>query len=106
MACTARANAPIIPMALGASVMGRRVTPGPWPASVKIGQRGSVSSPVHVQLDVSLARMLAERPLDLADLESVRLVMRGNSVIDWNRVHFKSRAEVDQFLSLQLIDPE
>lgn len=60
---------------------------------------------MKIQFDVSLGRRLAETPLDLADLEAVRLVMRGNSVIDWTRVHFRSYAEVDQFLALQLMDP-
>lgn len=61
---------------------------------------------MHARYDSSLSRLLAERPLDLADLEAVRLVMRGNSVIDWNRVHFKSVEEVDAFLALQLVDTQ
>ena len=34
----------------------------------------------------------------LADLESVRLVLRGDSVIDWHRLNLTADAEVDDLL--------
>lgn len=43
--------------------------------------------------------------LDLADLEAVRLVLRGNSVIDWNRAVFPDVDHVDRFLRLNCIEP-
>ena len=46
-----------------------------------------------------------DMPLDLGDIEAVRLLLRGNSVIDWNRVHFQTHEEVDQFLRLHLFEP-
>lgn len=38
--------------------------------------------------------------MGLADLERLRLILRGGSVIDWRRMHFTHRAEVDEFLGL------
>lgn len=40
------------------------------------------------------------REMGLADLERLRLILRGGSVIDWRRMHFSSREEVDAFLVL------
>lgn len=37
-------------------------------------------------------------------LETVRLIVHGNSVIDWNRSNFRTRAEVTQFLKLHQLD--
>ncbi len=51
----------------------------------------------------------ALRPLDqlgLADLEALRLLLRGGSVIDWRRLHFQAAAEVDAYLKLNLFDLE
>ncbi len=42
----------------------------------------------------------------LGDLEKLRLVLRGGSVIDWRRLHFRSRAEVDDYLRLCLFEPD
>ena len=47
-------------------------------------------------------RPLAE--MDAADLERLRLVLRGESVIDWRRLHFRDAAQVDPFLRLNLLD--
>ncbi len=49
------------------------------------------------------------KPLDaftLADLESIRLVLRGDSVIDWRRLNFDGPEEVAEFLVSQEFDPE
>ena len=49
------------------------------------------------------------RPLEkfrLGDLEAIRLVLRGGSVIDWHRLYFSSRGEVDRFLRVNEFDPE
>jgi uncharacterized protein (TIGR04552 family) len=55
-------------------------------------------------LDLSLQQALLSQRLDVRDLEIVRLILEGNSVIDWNRVRFTSRTDVDRFLDLHLID--
>ncbi|MHB8419848.1 MAG: TIGR04552 family protein [Myxococcales bacterium] len=47
---------------------------------------------------VPLARM------GLMDIEVLRLILRGSSVIDWRRLNFASRDEVERFLQLSLFD--
>lgn len=42
--------------------------------------------------------------LDLADLEAVRLALRGSSVIDWNRAVFPDLPSVDHYLRLHRLD--
>jgi uncharacterized protein (TIGR04552 family) len=55
--------------------------------------------------------MLAQPPIPLpdrwtlGDLERMRLILRGGSVIDWRRLHFQTRDEVDQYLRLCLFEP-
>ncbi|HET6439404.1 MAG TPA: TIGR04552 family protein [Anaeromyxobacter sp.] len=47
------------------------------------------------------------RPLErmgVADLEQLRLLLRGGSVIDWMRLDFRDGAEVEDFLRLNLFD--
>ena len=51
----------------------------------------------------------AYRALDqmgISELEELRLLLRGGSVIDWRRLHFQAPAEVDAFLGLNLFDLE
>ncbi len=48
---------------------------------------------------------LTELGLDREALETVHLILRGNSVIDWNRSNFRSLEDVDRFLRLHLLDP-
>jgi len=42
----------------------------------------------------------------LGDLERMRLLLRGGSVIDWRRLHFTSREEVNRYLRLCLFEPD
>jgi uncharacterized protein (TIGR04552 family) len=42
----------------------------------------------------------------IGDLERLRLVLRGGSVIDWRRLHFDTKPEVDRYLRLCLFDPD
>lgn len=44
--------------------------------------------------------------LDLQDLEAVRMLLRGDSVVDWHRLAFNDHADVDRFLRLNEFDPE
>jgi uncharacterized protein (TIGR04552 family) len=53
-----------------------------------------------------VARPPAADELTLADTEAVRMVLRGDSVIDWFRLAFADHAEVDRFLRLNEFDPE
>ena len=43
--------------------------------------------------------------LELDDLESIRLLLRGDSVVDWHRLAFTDHAGVDRFLRLNEFDP-
>jgi uncharacterized protein (TIGR04552 family) len=43
---------------------------------------------------------------DLHDLDSVRLLLRGSSVIDWYRLHFRTKSDIDAFLRVNEIDPD
>ena len=68
-----------------------------------------VNTEARLDIDATLAAALGHRPLDLGDLDAVRLILAGNSVIDWNRAHFASLEDVDRFLQLHLLrldDPE
>nr|WP_257458118.1 TIGR04552 family protein [Archangium lipolyticum] len=42
--------------------------------------------------------------MGLRELERIRLILRGSSVIDWRRMHFQARDEVDRFLRLCQVD--
>jgi uncharacterized protein (TIGR04552 family) len=42
----------------------------------------------------------------LTDLEAVRLILRGDSVIDWHRLNFDNEAQVRDFLRVQELRPE
>lgn len=41
-----------------------------------------------------------------ADLAGIRNLLRGGSVIDWHRLYFNDRAEVDRFLRVNELDPD
>jgi uncharacterized protein (TIGR04552 family) len=43
--------------------------------------------------------------MGLKELERIRLILRGGSVVEWRRLHFKTWDEVDRFLRLSQIDP-
>jgi uncharacterized protein (TIGR04552 family) len=42
--------------------------------------------------------------MDLGDIETIRLLLRGGSVVDWRRLYFRDAREVDHFLRLNLFD--
>ncbi len=44
--------------------------------------------------------------LSLADVEAVRLVLRGGSPIDWHRLNFRTMGDVDELLRVNLIEPD
>src|SRR6266567_2248933 len=53
-----------------------------------------------------MARLSTMSELTLADIDAVRLLLRGDSVIDWHRLNYADHAEVDRFLRLNEFDPE
>jgi len=58
----------------------------------------------------SLAPVVPDIPIrsvgqmGLRELERIRLILRGGSVIDWRRMYFQTREEVDAFLRLLQLD--
>ena len=52
-----------------------------------------------------VGRLPALDELDASDLEAVRLLLRGDSVVDWHRLQFDDHASVDRFLRLCELDP-
>ena len=59
-----------------------------------------------LHLDTTFASAFSPQNMDLQELEAVRLILQGNSVIDWHKLDLPDRAAVDNFLRLQLLDPE
>jgi uncharacterized protein (TIGR04552 family) len=53
---------------------------------------------------VALPRLRPVEDLSLGELEVVRLLLRGGSVVDWRRLHFADARDVDHFLRLNLFD--
>src|SRR5678816_3836428 len=58
--------------------------------------------PVEPKLPDLPVRSVAE--MGLKELERVRHILRGGSVVDWRRLHFRNRDEVDRFLRLCGLD--
>jgi uncharacterized protein (TIGR04552 family) len=52
------------------------------------------------------ARPIGVEDLTLEDLEAVRLMLRGSSVIDWYKLDFRDEADVHRFLRVNEFDPE
>src|SRR5215467_10804254 len=71
----------------------------------KPGRRASTRLLVSTVLP-RMARLSAVSELTLADTDAVRLLLRGDSVIDWHRLNYADHAEVDRFLRLNEFDPE
>jgi uncharacterized protein (TIGR04552 family) len=53
----------------------------------------------QLNVDTSIHRALSDS-LSLSDLETVRLILRGDSIIDWNRANFRTTEEAERFLQL------
>lgn len=58
-----------------------------------------------LRLDLRPPHSDPEQGLELADIEAVRLVLRGGSPIDWHRLNYRSIHQVDDFLRANLLDP-
>jgi hypothetical protein len=51
-------------------------------------------------------RGLRYEDFTVGDLTAIRNLLRGGSVIDWHRLYFTDRAEVDRFLRVNEFDPD
>jgi uncharacterized protein (TIGR04552 family) len=52
------------------------------------------------------AAPLADQGFSIGDVTAVRNLLRGGSVIDWHRLYFSDRGEVDRFLRVNEFDPD
>lgn len=59
-----------------------------------------------LELDSSVAQAVAthQARMDLGDVEALRLLLTGGSVIDWHKASFERMASVDRLLELHLFD--
>jgi uncharacterized protein (TIGR04552 family) len=64
--------------------------------------KASLTTPVSTP---SLPRKLRYEDFSLADVTGIRNLLRGGSVIDWHRLYFVDRDEVDRFLRVNELDP-
>jgi uncharacterized protein (TIGR04552 family) len=55
-------------------------------------------------IDTSLSSAILRPPLDLQDMEAARLLLHGDSVVDWQRLDLDTLEKVDRFLSLHLVN--
>jgi len=58
------------------------------------------------RINASMQELLPVERFGLRELEEIRLVLRGGSVIDWRKLHFRTRDEVDAFLRLAQLRPD
>ncbi|MEM6929370.1 MAG: TIGR04552 family protein, partial [Myxococcota bacterium] len=59
-----------------------------------------------LEIDTSFQGSPFHQPIEAQDVEALRVLLTGDSVIDWRRMVFPDVAAVDRFLATQLIDPE
>jgi uncharacterized protein (TIGR04552 family) len=62
---------------------------------------------VSIEGKIAPARAQGFLPVErmgVSDLEALRLILRGGSVVDWRRLHYASVEEVDELLRLNLFD--
>jgi hypothetical protein len=80
----------------------------PRVSATRVAQRAP--APEYTGIVVTTVLPRVARPptvdeLELADLETVRLLLRGDSVVDWHKLNFTDHAAVDRFLRLCELDP-
>jgi uncharacterized protein (TIGR04552 family) len=59
-----------------------------------------------LSIDRSTESVLDRLEIDLRDLESAHMVLRGDSVIEWHKLDLDTLEKVDRFLALHLLDME
>ena len=62
-------------------------------------------TPSHTPPHLTGDGLKALEDFTLADLEAVRLILRGDSVIDWHRLNFKTPEQVRDFIVAQEFRP-
>lgn len=57
-----------------------------------------------LELDAAVSRVVDRVDLSLLDVEAIRLLLSGGSVVDWQRLAFDSLDDVDRYLALNRLD--
>ena len=57
-----------------------------------------------LEIDTATSRLLEKQLLSRADVEALRLLLGGNSVVDWQRLFFSRPEEVSHFLTISGLD--
>lgn len=57
-------------------------------------------------IDTSFASAFQLEDLELHDIEAIRLILDGTSVIDWHKLDLDTLDKVDDFLRVSCVDPE
>ncbi len=57
-----------------------------------------------LELDATFTTAVEGAPLSLGDVEAIRLLLTGGSVVDWHKAAFTDAADVDRLLHLHLFD--
>lgn len=57
------------------------------------------------KISASMQELLPLDRFDVRELEVIRLILRGGSVVDWRRLNFSTHDEVDDYLRLCLLRP-
>ncbi len=60
--------------------------------------------PDILTVDCSTGAALRQIELDLQDLDASRLVLQGESVIDWHKLELDSYEKIDRYLALHMLD--
>ena len=58
-----------------------------------------------LEIDTSFRGSPFHQPVEAQDIESLRVLLTGDSVIDWRRMALPDLEAVDRFLATHLIDP-
>lgn len=61
-------------------------------------------SPDVLTIDCATGTALERLEIDLADLEAARMVLQGESVIDWHKLDLDTYEKVDRYLALHMLD--
>ncbi len=59
-----------------------------------------------LNIDTSFPTKFRHEELDLQGLEAIRLLLNGTSIIDWHKLDMKTIEDVNQFLRVQLLEPD
>jgi uncharacterized protein (TIGR04552 family) len=63
-------------------------------------------SPDILSLDCSTRAAIERLELDLQDLDAARLVLQGDSIIDWHKLELDTYDKVDRYLALHMLDTD